>query len=94
MTEKEAINGLNYLISGKSSQYPPDYDMHIQVAIKALEEIQQYRLLGTIEDFQKSVEVKKQVTEIVNRQLIAGKNNYKETNNCFYEIVKVVQENY
>lgn len=37
MTEKEALEGLYYLIGGKSNQYPPDYDMHIQIAIAALE---------------------------------------------------------
>lgn len=41
-----------------------------------------------------ALEANKKITEIVNRQLIAGKNNYKEIYNSFYEIVKVVQENY
>lgn len=57
-------------------------------------EIQQYRAIGTVEDFKKSDDVRKKVTEIVNRQLIAGKNNYKEVYGCFREIVDVVQENY
>lgn len=91
-----------------------------EVAIKALEEIQQYRAIGTVNEFKSlkedwlnkfdrlieyrkigtveecraAVDVKKKITEIVNRQLIAGKNNYKETNDCFYEIVKVIQDNY
>lgn len=41
-----------------------------------------------------ALETNEKITEIVNRQLIAGKNNYKEIYNCFYEIVKVVQDNY
>ena len=41
-----------------------------------------------------ALEVKSKITEIVNRQLIAEKNNYKEIYDCFYEIVKVVQDNY
>lgn len=41
-----------------------------------------------------ALEVNEKITEIVNRQLIARKNNYKEIYNSFYEIVKVVQENY
>lgn len=41
-----------------------------------------------------ALDVKEQITEIVDRQLIAGKNNYKEISDCFYEIVKIVQENY
>ena len=31
-----------------------------------------------------------EIKEIVNRQLIAGKNNYKETYECFWEIAKIV----
>lgn len=65
-----------------------------EIDIKAYEELLQYRKIGTVGEFQKSADVQKQVTEIVNRQLIAGKNNYKETYDCFYEIVKVVQDNY
>lgn len=42
----------------------------------------------------KALEVKSKITEIVNRQLIAGKSNYKEVYDCFHEIVKIVQENY
>ena len=38
--------------------------------------------------------MKKDITDIVNRQFIAGKNNYKEIYDTFYEIVKVVQNNY
>lgn len=49
---------------------------------------------GTPEECGAAVEVKKEITEIVNRQLIAGKDNYKETYNCFYEIVKIIQDNY
>ena len=49
---------------------------------------------GTPEECRAAKEVKKEITEIVNRQLIAGKDNYKETYNCFYEIVKIIQDNY
>lgn len=59
MTENKAIKGLTYLISGKSNQYPPDYDLHIQVAITALEEIQQYRSIGTVEECREAVEKQK-----------------------------------
>lgn len=31
-----------------------------------------------------------EIKEIVNRQLIAGKNDYKETYDCFWEIAKIV----
>lgn len=65
-----------------------------ELAIKAFEELRQYRTIGTIEEFKKSVNVRKQITEIVDRQLIAGKNNYKEIYGCFWEIAKVIQDNY
>ena len=42
----------------------------------------------------KALETNDKITEIVNRQLIAGKNNYKEIYNSFHEIAKVVQDNY
>lgn len=61
---------------------------------KWLEELQQYREIGTVEECRKAVEVKKGITEIVDRQLIAGKNNYKEVYDCFHEIVKNTQDNY
>ena len=49
---------------------------------------------GTLEECRKAMTVKREVQEIVDQQLIAGKNNYKETYDCFWEIVKVVQANY
>ena len=61
---------------------------------KLAKELMEYRKIGTVEECKKSANMQKQVTEIVNRQLIAGKNNYKETNSCFYEITKVIQDNY
>ena len=56
--------------------------------------LRDYETIGTPEECKEAVEVKKEITEIVNRQLIAGKDNYKETYNCFYEIVKIIQDNY
>ena len=65
-----------------------------ETIIKGFEELEQYRAIGTPEECQAAVKVKKEITEVVNRQLIAGRNNYKETNNCFYEIAKIIQDNY
>lgn len=64
------------------------------VIVSAFEELKQYHSIGTVEECQKSATVRKEVTEIVNRQLIAGKNNYKEVYKSFYDIVKVIQDNY
>lgn len=98
MTENQAIERMKYRIKTATEAMGNGVDgkayEDMEMAIKALEEIQKYRAIGTIEDFQKSSDVRKQVTEIVDRQLVAGKNNFKETYDCFWEIVKVVQENY
>lgn len=59
-----------------------------------LAEVQQYREIGMPEECRTAMTVKKEVQEIVDRQLVAGKNNYKETYDCFWKITKVVQANY
>ena len=97
MTEQEAIKEVkrwtNILMSAGSKCVSETAEAQDK-AIKALEEVEQYRAIGTPEECRAAVEVKKEITEIVNRQLIAGKDNYKETYNCFYEIVKIIQDNY
>lgn len=62
--------------------------------IKALEELKQYRTIGTVEECRKAITVRREVQEIVDQQLIAGEDSYEETYACFWEIVKVVQANY
>ena len=56
--------------------------------------LRDYQQIGTLDECRAAMTVKKEVQEIVDRQLVAGKNNYKETYDCFWEIVKVVQANY
>ncbi len=96
MTENEAKDILNEImeLDDSMAQYNLAYMKAMEVAIKALEEVQQYRAIGTLEECRTAMTVKKEVQEIVDRQLVAGKNNYKETYDCFWEIVKVVQANY
>lgn len=53
-----------------------------------LEEIEQYRAIGTFEECREAMEVKHKITEIVNKQLIVGNGKYKEVYGCFYDIVK------
>ncbi len=92
MTENEAIKELKQNI-----EMPFGSDISneaSETAIKALEEIQQYRSIGTIEKCREAREVKHEITEIINQQLIAGKNNYKEVCGCFYDIAKVIQDHY
>ena len=98
ITENKAITRMRYRIDtateaiGKGSDGKAYEDM--EIAIKALEEIQQYRAIGTINECMSANETKQKITEMINRQLIAGRNNYKEIYDCFYEIVKVIQDNY
>ena len=98
MTENEAIARMKYRIdtatdiAGKGVAGKAYEDM--EIAIKSLEEIQKYCSIGTVEECQKAADVRNRVTEIVNRQLVAGKNDFKETYDCFWEIVKVIQDIY
>lgn len=97
MTENEAIKrveefGLHHAIG--DLPYSTLTVKAFEMAIEALTEIQQYRKLGTVEECKKSANVRRQVTEIVNRQLIAGEDTYEEVYSCFWEIVRVIQDNY
>lgn len=60
-------------------------------ALKAFAEWSQYKEIGTVEEFSQLKEINKKITEEVNKQLIAGKNNYKEIYECFHKIVDIVQ---
>lgn len=106
---KPTIEQTIYCLKAESERYPEVckecqlygevgcdhcYDDVNDVAIQALKENQTYRAIGTIEEFKNLKEFKKTITEIVNSQLIAGKNNYKEIYDCFQKIAKVVQDNY
>ena len=94
MTENEA---LEYLKSSKRKNdmlgILPGSDIGNTI-IKALEELKQYRTIGTEEECQKAMTVRREVQEIVDQQLIAGEDSYEEIYACFWEIVKVVQANY
>ena len=66
----------------------------ITVIINALEEIWQYRAIGTPKECRKAMTVRRKIQEIIDQQLIAGEDSYEEIYACFWEIVKVVQTNY
>ena len=74
-------------IAAKYSVSQSDGYSHIMRICEAMKEEQQMNV-------DVALIMKKDITDIVNRQLIAGKNNYKEIYDTFYEIVKVVQNNY
>lgn len=59
MTEKEAIEALKIAIAEVEWNYPIDYAVAFEVAIKALEEVQEYRALGTLEEVQEAAEKQK-----------------------------------
>jgi len=63
----------------------------LNFSVYSLEEIQQYRAIGTVEECREAREVNQKITNIVNQQLIAGKDNYKEVYDCFYDIVRAIQ---
>lgn len=94
MTENEAIKrvkefGLHHAIGDL-----PNSALTVkafEAAINALEEIQHYRAIGTVKKFRDIMEINRKITDIVNQQLIAGKDNYKEVYSCFYDIVRIVQ---
>lgn len=48
-------------------------------------------LEAEVEELREAREKQNEIEKIINMQLIAGKNNYKEIYDCFYEIVKVFQ---
>lgn len=60
MKEKEAIINFNEWLDRasefrktQSNDYKPDHVLAMELAVKALEEIQQYRSLGTLEELKK-----------------------------------------
>lgn len=69
MTENEAIEYLlsRYLVVGSRVNPPKEecerHNEVVDMAIKALEEVQQYRTIGTPEECQKSVEICKSMIE-------------------------------
>ena len=105
MTEQEAIAIIkkNYpkcckMVNGRYKGGFDNTDCELgqafNIAIKALEEVQQCRAIGTLEECRKARTVRREVQEIVDQQLIAGEDSYEEIYACFWEIVKVVQANY
>ena len=51
MTENKAVELLEYIRETGNGEAPYVGNIAIEIAIKALEEIQQYRAIGTVEEF-------------------------------------------
>lgn len=65
MTEQQAINGLNLLFSEHGLNLPCTDSLEIlNIAIKALEEIQQYREIGTVEECREAREKQKALSPV------------------------------
>lgn len=56
MTAEEAIDNLKYLISEDCTDNHFDFITEIEMAIEALEEVEQYRALGTVKELKKAKE--------------------------------------
>ena len=61
MTENEAIENFNEWLDRasefrktQSNDYKPDHVLAMELAVKALEEVQQYREIGTVEQFERA----------------------------------------
>lgn len=59
MTENEAIRMFEDRLQLNVAEYVPEYAEAMKMAISALEEIQQYREIGTVEECRKAAEKQK-----------------------------------
>ena len=73
MTLDEAIEGLKCYRAQSGTSYPEE----IEEAIKALEEVEQYRAIGTLEECRAAVE-----KQIAKKPII----EYEQTHDCVTEI--------
>lgn len=86
MTEIEAIEELKYDCNELGKAIPCDtswgcsFENAYGVAIKALEEVQQYRVIGTPEECQKAVE--KQIPQKPSNESLDGLNCFPICPNC------------
>ena len=92
MTESEYTNEelIDFMYDVMDWRDAEDTPM-IYAVIKALKEREAYRAIGTVSEFRELKEINEKITEAVNGQLIAGKNNYKEVYECFHKIADIVQ---
>lgn len=92
MTEQEAINRIKYRIAtaseivgiGENGNAFEEFDM----AIKALEEVEQYRAIGTLEECREAVDKLRKVEEVVKEWDKVG---YAYSNNHMCEIKMIVK---
>ena len=79
MTEKEAVKALRLEggleITGKTKRVV-DFFEGLDMAIKALEEIQQYRAVGSVEECWEAVEMRKEKKPKLNNKRFLGKDTY------------------
>ena len=87
MTSDEALEVLGYLLGHEKAVDSGEME-DVQNCLNSQE---QEALKVILSEFRELKEINEKITEAVNGQLIAGKNNYKEAYECFHKIVDIVQ---
>ena len=88
MTENEAIEELKYDCNELGKAIPCDtswgksFENAYAMAINALEEIEQYRTIGTVEECQKAMTVRRAVQEIVDPAAPGSVHRYYRSPHC------------
>lgn len=87
MTENNAIECLKCYRAQSGTSFPEE----IEMAINALEEIEQYRAIGTVEECRAAVEKQKEMIAYCNENdcsdCYCNNGNWKETNRCMNDFI-------
>lgn len=91
MTENEAIERIKYRIHTVEQVVGESGMEDLEVAIKVLEEVQQYRTIGTPEECRAAVEKQKEMIAYCNENdcsdCYCNNGNWKETNRCMNDFI-------
>lgn len=96
MTEQQAIRVFKEELEIIEPTNPQAKELcnSMELSIKALGEVQQYRALGTVEECKVARNVKMEVTTIVDRLLVTNCLENENLIEAFWEIADIIQENY
>ena len=87
MTENNAIECLKCYRAQSGTSFPEE----IEMAINALEELEQYRAIGTVEECRAAVEKQKEMIAYCNENdcsdCYCNNGNWKETNRCMNDFI-------
>ena len=91
MTENEAIERIKYRIHTVEQVVGESGMEDLEVAIKVLDEVQQYRTIGTPEECRAAVEKQKEMIAYCNENdcsdCYCNNGNWKETNRCMNDFI-------